>query len=121
MIINISKFKNTSFVIFILLLIAGLNFKAVAIEAQEYKKFTSTGNYLAGQHAHFNKENALAADFLLSALKQSPENNMLRHKVFLILLMEGKIGKALDLGRKLIEKGSKTDLLRLLNIVNQKI
>ncbi len=94
---------------------------SLATDAKEnniYSNFTATGNYLSGQHAQFHRKNSKAADFLLAALKVSPENIDLISRTFLLLLTEGRFDEAIKFNKILEAKKSKTDLTNLLSLVN---
>lgn len=57
---------------------------------------SAAGKYLAGRLAQREKDYSSAADFLEGALSWDPNNLELRHRVFLLLLAEGRLEAAVQ-------------------------
>ncbi|MGB8274189.1 MAG: tetratricopeptide repeat protein [Alphaproteobacteria bacterium] len=68
------------------------------------KPSSTPGSYLAGIHAERMGDFAQAADYLLYALKQNPDNLELLQRTFLLTLSEGRMDDAMDLARRLNER-----------------
>jgi tetratricopeptide (TPR) repeat protein len=62
------------------------------------------GSYLAGLHAQRVGESGRAADFLMHALEQDPDNADLLRRTFILLLGEGREREAFELARRLTER-----------------
>jgi len=61
------------------------------------------GNYLAGRFAQDRHDQGAAADFLLGALKGSPDNVELLNRAFLSLASAGRLEEAAGLARRLLK------------------
>ena len=62
------------------------------------------GDYLAGRYAKARRDSASAADFYATALAKDPDNVPLMRRTFLLMLVEGRMERALDLGSQIYEK-----------------
>lgn len=61
-----------------------------------------SGNYLAGQHAQRQRDMKRAAFYLNQALKQAPDEDALKRRSFILLVVEGRIEEAAKLADDLI-------------------
>ncbi len=68
--------------------------KAAKDEALPAPAETSVGAYLAGRHAMTLNDRSAAADYLLRALKDDPDNEILRRRVFWVLVGAGRVADA---------------------------
>ena len=64
------------------------------------------GNYLAGRLARKENDVAAAAAYFERALDEDPENSDLMRETFLATLFEGRVDDAVNLARRLHERGS---------------
>ena len=64
---------------------------------------TLTGNYLAARHASRVRQDGAAADFLMAALKQSPDDPVLVRRAYVVLLLDGRVAEAVKLARKMVD------------------
>ena len=71
------------------------------------------GNYLAGRHAQARRDIEAAVSFLGTALQAMPEAPGLRQRIFILLVVEGRIKEALPLARALLQKDPKAPLANL--------
>ncbi len=74
---------------------------------------TLTGNYLAGNHAQAKRELSTAVGFFNAALKRAPLSLDLLHRMFTLLVAEGRFEEAKEVAQKLIKLNSKTSLAHL--------
>lgn len=74
----------------------------VVVAAETPIPTSTPGSYLAGLHAERSGEAGEAADFLLYALEQDPDNVDLLNRTFLLLVGEGRHEEALELARRLV-------------------
>jgi tetratricopeptide (TPR) repeat protein len=74
---------------------------------------TLAGNYLAGSHAQDKRDSSAAIDFLSAALKRAPSSPDILHRIFALLIAEGRIEEAEKIAQKVIKLKSKTSLARL--------
>jgi len=70
------------------------------------------GNYVAGRFAH-NVGDPRAADFLLEAVRQDPDNRVILQRAFMALLTTGRIKEAATLARRLQTPETGSDLAGL--------
>ena len=85
----------------------------------KYKKFSITGNYLAGQHAQFKGEHSLAADFMLSILSKIRQSADLTRKTFLLLIREGRFDEAINLTKTFKKDDNEMGLTKLVLLVKK--
>jgi tetratricopeptide (TPR) repeat protein len=74
----------------------------VIVAAETPIPTSSPGSYLAGLHAERSGAAGEAADFLLYALEQDPDNVDLLHRAFVLLVGEGRHEEALELAHRLV-------------------
>lgn len=80
---------------------------------------SSYGDYLAGMYANQQRDLAAAADFMASALEDDPKNPQLLHATFMLMAGEGRIERARELGRRMLEINPRHGPARLLMAVEQ--
>ena len=68
------------------------------------------GNYLAGRHAQAERDMSRAADYLLAALEKDPKNPRLLRRGFFVMILGGRMEKAVELGRRLDQQKAKVSL-----------
>ena len=72
-----------------------------------------SGSYLAGRSAAKLRDNALASDYLLDALKLDAGNPVLTEKVFLLELSEGNMPKAEEFATEVLKFNSQQRMARI--------
>lgn len=77
------------------------------------------GSYLAGLHAERIGEGEAAADFLLFALEQNPDNIDLLGRTFTLMLSEGRVDEAVGLARRLTERVERAPLASLTLVASE--
>ncbi len=82
--------------------------------AKPYQPDSTLGSYLAGNHAIATNDRAAAADFLLKALKQDPDNEHLQRRVMWMLIGAGRAGEAVPLAAKLALRDNETPIAAIL-------
>jgi Flp pilus assembly protein TadD len=63
---------------------------------------TLTGNYLAARHARTQGDESAAATFLLAALARSPDDPMLLSRTLSVLILDGRVGEAVEIAKRTI-------------------
>jgi len=74
----------------------------VAVENPATGATSSFGSYLAGRHARSARDLDSAADFLIQALADDPDNHDLRTQAFGALLGAGRVAEALPLAEAIL-------------------
>jgi tetratricopeptide (TPR) repeat protein len=75
---------------------------------------STLGAYLAGNHAMARHDRGAAADFLLKALKQDPDNEPLQRRVMWMLIGAGRAAEAVPLAAKLAARDNETPIAAIL-------
>ncbi|MCC7273584.1 MAG: tetratricopeptide repeat protein [Alphaproteobacteria bacterium] len=92
---------------------------AVALEAAaETPEETATGSYLAGLHAQRRHAYGEAADFILKAIADDPDEPSLRMRAFQLLLSEGRFAEALTFAREVLRESPGNGLANLVLAVD---
>jgi tetratricopeptide (TPR) repeat protein len=119
---NIMKVKKKSrrwlFAAFIIIFIT----QAPPVEAGKTSVKTGNslaGNYLAGGHAQNKRDLSAAVTFLGAALKRAPLSPDILHRIFALLIAEGRIEEAKEIAQKLIKLKPKTSLAHLTLAINE--
>jgi tetratricopeptide (TPR) repeat protein len=86
---------------------------------------SASGNYLAGRHAHYNSNSRFAIKYYRTALKETPKNIDLLHKITTLLVSEGDIDEALPETKRLVKLSNEAYdipilILSIVEIKNQK-
>ncbi len=76
------------------------------------------GSYLAAQIASKDNDDEAAVAFYRRAVALDPENDELKHALFLALAANGKISEAVEFGRKLPQVGAQGGVIRLVLAVD---
>ncbi|MCB1464957.1 MAG: tetratricopeptide repeat protein [Nitratireductor sp.] len=79
---------------------------------------TLSGSYLAAQIASKDNDDATAVAFYERAVTLDPENTDLKHALFLALASNGRIADAVEIGRKLPQRGASGSVIRLVLAVD---
>jgi len=82
------------------------------VSASSYETSLS-GNYLASRTAGRNRDTVEAADFLVAALKQDPNNPVLTERLFQLQLTNGNTAEAEKLADKVLAFNSQQRMARL--------
>ena len=86
---------------------------ATAALANDPSPTSISGSYLAGRSAAKLRDNALASDYLLEALKLDTGNPVLTEKVFLLELSEGNMPKAEEFATQVLKFNSQQRMARI--------
>jgi len=78
---------------------------------------SSVGAYLAGRHAMVENDRTAAADFLKRALKDDPENEQLRRRLFWVLLSDGRVAESLPYADSVGIEGGDAPVAAILSAV----
>ena len=79
---------------------------------------TLTGNYLAARHASRVRQDGAAADFLIAALKQSPDDPVLMRRAYVVMLLDGQVAEAVELARKMADTQDQGSLAHIVVAVD---
>ena len=71
---------------------------------------TALGAYLAGNHAIVTNDRAAAAEYLLKALKDDPDNDQLQRRAMWMLIGAGRVNEAVPLAGKLTARDNETPI-----------
>ena len=93
-------------------LLATLTWGDTAVATTPHQTSLS-GNYLASRTAGRNRDTAEAADFLVAALKQDPNNPVLTERLFQLQLANGNTADAEKLADKVLAFNSQQRMARL--------
>jgi tetratricopeptide (TPR) repeat protein len=74
---------------------------------------TVTGNYLAARHARSEGAEADAAEFLLAALKKSPDDRVLLGRAWLVLTLDGRVSEAVEIARRSVAAGDEAPMAHI--------
>lgn len=96
---------------------SGTPAKAAEPGAGPFELTSTPGSYLAGLHAERIGETGRAADLLMHALEQDPDNVDLLRRTFILMLGEGREAEAFDLAGKLVEQVPEAPLPNLALVV----
>ena len=89
---------------------------SATVPAQAYELMAEaqlSGSYLAGRSASKARDNDLASDYFVRALKADPDNPVLIERVFLLNLAEGNIPAAEDFASKVLGFNSQQRMARI--------
>lgn len=74
---------------------------------------TTTGSYLAASHALKVHDDARAADYLLAALKISPDDPLMMSQAVEALIRAGRVAEAIPLARRYLDSGQNSVMARM--------
>ena len=76
------------------------------------------GDYIAGQHAKFERDTDKAAEYFKRALDREPNNEFILQEAFSLAIMDGHFNKALELANDLEDIGAENSTASILLSLN---